>query len=145
VAHCPHSDKALGLNESISRRDFLDGMLVTSAAVAVGAAGPFAMGAQSPQGFPAAWAGYSGEGDYKDSAGNTEAMVGNAHSVRDGVFDEEPTNCVDGKPAARGALRDGPFGRIAFSHSDLSGAMDDRNAFIESHRAVSQLLDGVLT
>jgi spermidine dehydrogenase len=52
---------------------------------------------------------------------------------------------LEGKPAARDALRDGPFGRIAFSHSDLSGAMDHRNAFIESHRAVSQLLDRVLT
>ena len=52
---------------------------------------------------------------------------------------------LEGKPAPREALRDGPFGRIAFSHCDLAGAMDHRNAFIESHRAVSQLLDRVLT
>jgi spermidine dehydrogenase len=52
---------------------------------------------------------------------------------------------LDGKPAARDALRNGPFGRIAFSHSDLAGAMDHRNAFMESQRAVSQLLDRVLT
>ena len=52
---------------------------------------------------------------------------------------------LDGKPAARDALRNGPFGRIAFSHSDLAGAMDHRNAFMESHRAVGQLLDRVLT
>jgi hypothetical protein len=32
------------------------------------------------------------------------------------------------------------FGRIAFAHSDLSGAMDHRNAFIESNRAVRQFL-----
>lgn len=51
----------------------------------------------------------------------------------------------DGKPAPRDALRNGPFGRIAFSHSDLAGAMDHRNAFIESNRATSQLLDRVLT
>ncbi len=51
---------------------------------------------------------------------------------------------LNGNPAPRQALRDGPFGRIAFSHSDLSGAMDHRNAFIESNRAVSQLLDRVL-
>jgi hypothetical protein len=30
------------------------------------------------------------------------------------------------------------------AHPDLSGAMDHRNAFIESNRAVSQLLDRVL-
>lgn len=52
---------------------------------------------------------------------------------------------LDGKPAARDALRNGPFGRIAFSHADLSGAMDHRNSFMESQRAVSQLLDRVLT
>jgi spermidine dehydrogenase len=45
--------------------------------------------------------------------------------------------------APRDALRKGPFGRIAFSHSDLAGAMDHRNAFMESHRAVGQLLDAV--
>jgi spermidine dehydrogenase len=50
-----------------------------------------------------------------------------------------------GKPAPREALRNGPFGRIAFSHADLTGAMDHRNSFMESHRAVSQLLDRVLT
>ena len=52
---------------------------------------------------------------------------------------------LEGKPAPSDALRGGPFGRIAFSHSDLAGAMDHRNAFMESDRAVSQLLDRVLT
>lgn len=51
----------------------------------------------------------------------------------------------NGAAAPRDALRNGPFGRIAFSHSDLAGAMDHRNAFIESNRAMSQLLDRVLT
>jgi spermidine dehydrogenase len=52
---------------------------------------------------------------------------------------------LDGQLAAREVLRVGPFGRIAFSHCDLAGAMDHRNAFLESKRAVSQLLDRVLT
>jgi hypothetical protein len=30
------------------------------------------------------------------------------------------------------------------AHPDLSGAMDRRNAFIESNRALNQLLDRVL-
>ena len=51
----------------------------------------------------------------------------------------------NGAPAPRDALRNGTFGRIAFSHSDLAGAMDHRNAFMESNRAVSLLLDRVLT
>ena len=48
------------------------------------------------------------------------------------------------EPAPRDTLRAAPFGRIAFSHSDLAGAMDHRNAFLESQRAVSQLCDRVL-
>jgi spermidine dehydrogenase len=51
---------------------------------------------------------------------------------------------LNNEPAARDILRAAPFGRIAFSHSDLSGAMDHRNAFLESNRAVGQLLDQVL-
>jgi spermidine dehydrogenase len=50
----------------------------------------------------------------------------------------------NGEAAPRDLLRAAPFGRIAFSHSDLAGAMDHRNAFLESSRAVGQLLDQVL-
>jgi spermidine dehydrogenase len=49
------------------------------------------------------------------------------------------------KPAPRDPLRHGPFGRVTFSHADLAGAMDHRNAFIESDRAINQLLNRVLT
>ena len=45
----------------------------------------------------------------------------------------------DGKPAPREVLRSAPFGRIAFANTDLSGAMDHRNCFVESHRALQQL------
>jgi spermidine dehydrogenase len=51
----------------------------------------------------------------------------------------------DGKPAPRTVLRAAPFGRIAFANTDLSGAPDHRTAIGEAHRAVSQLLDHVLT
>jgi spermidine dehydrogenase len=51
----------------------------------------------------------------------------------------------DGNPAPRDILRRAPFGRIAFANTDLSGAPDNRTAIGEAHRAVSQLLDQVLT
>jgi len=51
----------------------------------------------------------------------------------------------DGKPAPRTTLRAAPFGRIAFANTDLSGTPDHRTAIGEAHRAVSQLLDQVLT
>jgi spermidine dehydrogenase len=95
VAKCPDSAKILGMNEPISRRDFLDGMLVASAATAVGAACPFPLAAQTPGAAPVVWTGYTGEGDYKGSAGNTEQVVQDAHSVRDGKFDKTPCDLVE--------------------------------------------------
>ena len=43
----------------------------------------------------------------------------------------------------RDVLRRAPFGRIAFANTDLAGAMDHRNCFVESDRAVKQLLGEV--
>ena len=51
----------------------------------------------------------------------------------------------DGKPAPRDVLRAAPFGRIAFANTDLSGAPDHRTAIAEADRAVSQILDQVLS
>jgi spermidine dehydrogenase len=47
--------------------------------------------------------------------------------------------------APREILRAAPFGRITFANTDLSGTPDHRTAVGEAHRAVSQLLDQVLT
>jgi spermidine dehydrogenase len=100
MTNCPRRDEILGLNEPISRRDFLDGMLIASAAFAAGAACPFSLAAQgrSPIQGPhpiAGWTGYSGEGDYKGSAGNTEQVLQGAHDVRDGKFDKESADFTD--------------------------------------------------
>ena len=51
----------------------------------------------------------------------------------------------DGRPAPREILRRAPFGRIAFANTDLAGLADHRHSIMEARRAVSQLLDQVLT
>src|SRR5215475_5830141 len=51
----------------------------------------------------------------------------------------------DGNLPPREILRAAPFGRIAFANTDLSGTPDHRTAIGEAHRAISQLLDRVLT
>ena len=51
----------------------------------------------------------------------------------------------NGKPAPREVLCSAPFGRISFANTDLAGAMDHRYSILEAHRAVTQLLDQVLT
>lgn len=52
---------------------------------------------------------------------------------------------MNGQPAPREMLRRAPFGRIAFANTDLAGAMDHRYSILEAQRAVTQLLDQVLT
>ena len=46
----------------------------------------------------------------------------------------------DGKPAPREVLREKPFGRIAFAHTDLTGSSGHNHSIEEGHRAVTQLL-----
>src|SRR5689334_11125486 len=77
-------DKVLGMREDISRRDFLDGTLLASGAALLTAAAPIPALSQSKD-----WTGYSGEGDYKGSAGNTEEVIRAAHAVRDGAFEQK--------------------------------------------------------
>lgn len=98
MGKCPHLDKILGLNEPITRRDFLDGALLGSSGLLLAAACPFPLAAEESAAQAtnwAGWTGYTGEGDYKDSAGNTEMVVQNAHQVRDGKFDQAPSGVTD--------------------------------------------------
>jgi spermidine dehydrogenase len=87
---CPHLDKALGLHEPISRRDFLDGALIASGGLLT--AGGASLSAQTSD-HP--WAGYTGEGDYRGSAGNTEEVMRNAHAVRDGAYDKSGSEITE--------------------------------------------------
>jgi spermidine dehydrogenase len=95
VSRCPHLDKILGLNEPISRRDFLDGALVASTGMLLAGACPFPLGAQAAGEISSAWTGYTGEGDYKASAGNTDQVIQNAHAVRDGKYDKIPAELTE--------------------------------------------------
>jgi spermidine dehydrogenase len=87
---CPHLDKILGMNEDISRRDFLDGVLLASGSALMAGLAPQQLMAQV-----ADWTGYTGEGDYKGTAGNSEEVVHSAHAVRDGAYDTAAAGVVD--------------------------------------------------
>ena len=47
---------------------------------------------------------------------------------------------TDGRKAPGEIIRNSPYGRIAFSNSDLSGIMDHRMSILESQRAVRQIV-----
>jgi spermidine dehydrogenase len=75
-------NRSLGLNASITRRDFIGATLVGSGAMLLGAPPP-----SRAQGLTAAWNGYAGIGDYARSNGNIASVVNAAHGVRDGVYE----------------------------------------------------------
>ncbi len=82
--------KALGLDQPIDRRDFLNSTLLASGGLLLSHLTPIDLMAQGGD-----WTGYGGVGDYRNSNGNTEAVMSEAHKIRDHIFDAPPSNAVD--------------------------------------------------
>ena len=127
---CPHFDKILGLNEPISRRDFLDGVLVASTGMLLEAACPFPLAAQMTGTNSTAWTGYTGEGDYKASAGNTEEVVQNAHAVRDGAYDRVSSDVTETGEVYDCVIVGGGFSGLSAGLFFHQRATSDRNCLI---------------
>lgn len=144
---CPHLDKSLGLNARISRRDFLDGALLASGSILLSSAAPGEAMAQDSD-----WTGYTGEGDYQFSAGNMETVVQSAHAVRDGKFDQPPSDVVDTGEFVDCAVVGGGFSGLSaalffsqkagseatclvFDNAAVFGGVAKRNEFeVDGHR-----------
>ncbi len=78
----PKDSRTLGMDASITRRDFVGATLIGSGALLLGAAAP-----SRAQGLTSAWNGYPGVGDYARSNGNVASVVNAAHGVRDGNYE----------------------------------------------------------
>src|SRR5580658_4001614 len=89
--------RSLGMQGPVTRRDFVNGVLVGSGAALVAGTAGFRSAAASnpnvPSGSP--WTGYGGIGDYRWSNGNTELVRDAAHGIRDHRYPDEPTMPVD--------------------------------------------------
>jgi spermidine dehydrogenase len=72
----------LGLDASITRRDFVNGALASAGSV-LGGSLPHAASAASDT-----FTGYGGVGDYASANGNTWPVVQAGHRLRDGLYDE---------------------------------------------------------
>jgi spermidine dehydrogenase len=81
-------DERLGMNEPISRRDFVNGTLVAGAGMLLGGRLPAPSDADE-------WTGYGGVGDYARSNGNTYDVMSAAHRMRDGKFEKSIASAVD--------------------------------------------------
>ena len=79
------NDDRLGMNEPISRRDFVNGALVAGAGMLLSGRAS-AMGTSPAD----AWNGYGGVGDYRASNGNTYDVMTAAHAMRDGAYEKAP-------------------------------------------------------
>jgi len=78
----------LGLNEPISRRDFLNGTLLAGA-------GLLLHGQALTISHADAFNGYGGIGDYRHSNGNTWDVLSAGHGMRDGAFEQRIANAID--------------------------------------------------
>ena len=86
----PADDHALGLDQTISRRDFLNSTLLASGALLMSPASPIQLLAQQDD-----WTGYSGVGDYAGSNGNTLEVLRAGHRIRDGEFEKIPEGLIE--------------------------------------------------
>ncbi|HEX8950036.1 MAG TPA: NAD(P)-binding protein [Dissulfurispiraceae bacterium] len=82
------------MHAPITRRDFLNGVLLGAGMALIDLPAPLRLLAQSrSQENP--WDGCGGVGDYADSHGNTESVVRVAHEVRDGRYAALPSGIID--------------------------------------------------
>jgi spermidine dehydrogenase len=91
IRHGDPADRALGMDERITRRDFLDAALLASGSALVAAASPLdALAARQSD-----WDGYGGVGDYARANGNTYEVLAEGHKVRDRAYERLRTADVD--------------------------------------------------
>ncbi|HYM75509.1 MAG TPA: NAD(P)-binding protein [Candidatus Dormibacteraeota bacterium] len=93
-----HADKALGLEQDITRRDFLNSSLLASGGMLLSSVSPadlLARAARPQSESSDDWTGYGGVGDYANSNGNTSAVLEAGHQIRDGLFDSLPADTID--------------------------------------------------
>jgi len=80
----------------ITRRDFVNGVLVGSGAALLSANPPSVLASGRPQNLSSKlnseWYGYGGVGDYASSHGNTPEVINTAHQIRDNAFSSLPNN-----------------------------------------------------
>jgi len=83
-------DDALGLNQPICRRDFLNSTLLAAGGALLGSLTPKQLLAQQED-----WTGYAGVGDYARSNGNTFEVMTAGHQIRNGAFNSLPADIID--------------------------------------------------
>jgi spermidine dehydrogenase len=87
------TERDLGLDCRITRRDFLDASLLAAGSALLSSPAPLAA-AQTPASNPE-WDGYGGIGDYARSHGNMWESIAAAHDLRDGKLADAASRATD--------------------------------------------------
>ncbi len=148
--HSRREDKSLGMDQRISRRDFLNSALLASGSLLMTSATPLQL-----LGEEDTWTGYGGVGDYSKSNGNTLEVLAAGHRIRDGEFDRLPANVIEtgetfdcvivgggisGLAAALFFLRKGGKNRtcLVLDNHPVFGGEAKRNEFmVDGHRLMA--------
>ena len=85
-------DSLLGMDQKITRRDFMNATLLASGSAALTGLTPYQIMAQMGKDT---WTGYGGVGDYAESNGNTFEVMSAGHQIRDHIFADPPPQAVD--------------------------------------------------
>ncbi len=85
-------DTSLGMDEPITRRDFLGSTLMVSGATLLSGIKPADLLASTTTDE---FTGYGGVGEYSTSNGNTLAVMQAGHTIRDGIYNTLPNNITD--------------------------------------------------
>ena len=80
----------LGMDQRISRRDFLNSTLLASGSLLMSAVTPLQLLRKEDD-----WTGYGGVGDYSKSNGNTFEVVAAGHRIRANEFERLPEHVID--------------------------------------------------
>jgi len=142
-------DESLGMDQPITRRDFLNSTLLASGSLLTAATPLQLLGEEDD------WTGYGGVGDYSKSNGNTLEVLAAGHRIRDGEFDRLPANFIDtgemfdcvvvgggisGLAAALFLLRKGGKNRtcLVLDNHPVFGGEAKRNEFVvDGHRLMA--------
>ena len=93
----PRADRAIGMEQGITRRDFLNATLLASGSLLLTPVSPADLLARRAVAGPNAddWTGYGGVGDYANCNGNTTGVLDAGHQIRDGLFETLPASVID--------------------------------------------------
>ncbi len=83
-------EPTLGMDECITRRDFLGSMLLASGAALLESVTPAKLLAEKDE-----FTGYGGVGEYSTSNGNTLEVLESGHTIRYGIYDRLPKDIID--------------------------------------------------